>query len=122
MRYYLIYIVVALALLLLSKKINKEKFTKSKFKIEKNNIDEDIETELEILNDEWIDYRLGDIVKGYFLKTKNESYLNKIKTRFYGSLGDEYLKLTNNKPNIDTFFKLIKEKSIKLDNLKYTHH
>ena len=123
MRYYLIHIVLALAIFLLSKIRNKEKFSKSKFKIEKNNIEEDIETELEILNDEWIDYRLGDIVKGYFLETKNESYLNKIKTRFYGSLGDEYLKLTNYKPNIDIFFKLIKEKSIKLDNLKicYLH-
>ena len=122
MNYFIIYIILALSIIILSlKKI--EKFSKSKFKIDKTDVIEDIISESEVLNEEWIDYRLGDIVKGHFLDTKNKSYIDKIQSRFKGSIGGEYLKITEKKPNIDVFFNLIKEKSINLENLKncYLH-
>ena len=49
-------------------------------------INEDITSQRDILNDEWLEYRLGDVIKGYFKDSNNvnpqnnEKYLNGIKT------------------------------------------
>ena len=40
----------------------------------------------------WQNYRLGDILKGYFIKNKEYKYINSIEYRYPNSIGDKYLK------------------------------
>ena len=81
-----------------------------------------------IMNDnKWIGYRLGDIIKGYFLHTKNYKYLNMIKKRLPNSIGACYIKETEKIKNVEdkkNNFKILnkiielKSKNMELPNEK----
>ena len=50
-----------------------------------------------LINDKkWLDYRLGDIVKGFFYKTNNKFYLDKIEKTLPDSIGGKYIIATKN--------------------------
>lgn len=70
-----------------------------------------------LINEEkWQDYRLGDIIKGYFRNKKQYDYLNKINKRLPNSIGDLYIKRTENldyniqNNNFDILKEIIDEK------------
>jgi len=75
-----------------------------------------------INDDKWLDYRLGDIIKGYFINTNNNKYLNNIVKTIPNSIGGKYITLTKNlakkdKINNYTILKnIIKEKTIEFPN------
>ena len=45
---------------------NTEFFKFDKYSLIKNNIKEDVTNKYDILNEKWENYRLGDVVKGFF--------------------------------------------------------
>ena len=50
-----------------------------------------------LINEEkWLDYRLGDIITGYFREKKQFYYLKKIDKNLPNSIGSVYIKKTNN--------------------------
>ena len=73
-------------------------------------------------NVEWRDYRLGDILKGYFnvnLNKKNKKYLENLKLYFYDSLGHKYYERTNGERNLNELYDLINQESKKINKEKF---
>ncbi len=73
-----------------------------------------------INTDLWIEYRLGDIIKGYFIDTNDKKYLYNLKKKLPNSIGGQYIKntegLKNKKNNYEILIKIIDSK-IKLENI-----
>ena len=70
-------------------------------------------------NLEWRNYRLGDIIKGFFtdnFNKKNKKYLDKLKTSFKGSLGHKYYEITKGKYNLNELYNLINQESKKIND------
>jgi Ni,Fe-hydrogenase III component G len=117
--------VFVLILLLYIFKI-KESFKINKFSIIKDDINEDITSQSDILNDEWLEYRLGDVIKGYFKDNNNvnpqnnEKYLNEINIKFKNSIASEYIKITKGHKDINILYKIIEDRSKYLKTKKET--
>ena len=76
-----------------------------------------------IVNDKkWLNYRLGDIVKGFFFNQNGKKYLNLIEKKLPNSIGGKYIKLTKNLykekdkiNNLEILTQIIKENSKNID-------
>ena len=74
-----------------------------------------------INEDKWLDYRLGDIIKGYFRNRKQFDYLKKIEDKLPDSIGSLYIKRTKNinknlqNNNFDILKKIIDDKKQSLE-------
>ena len=65
----------------------------------------------------WKNYRLGDIIRGYFtnnINNKNIKYLKNLNKKYKNSLGHKYYQKTKGKENLNELFKLIENESKKL--------
>ena len=95
-----------------------ENFNSTRFSLAQNDIVDDLINPNDIYNDDWSGYRLGDLIKGYFLKVNDKLYLENIPKRFNGSIAHEFLQRTKGVENNSILFDIIKNRSSKL-KLRY---
>ena len=91
-------------------KVNIKEHYKDIYSINEDDINYEIENENTILN-QWIGYRLGDVIGNNSLTTE---YLNKLETIYKGSIADEYHNKTKNskrRNNFTILFDIIKRRS-----------
>lgn len=76
---------------------------------------------MKILNEKkWQNYRLADILKGYFYKVKQINYLNNIEKNMPNSIGGQYIKLTKKFEDKNINLKIINKivnKKVKEENI-----
>ena len=105
-------IVYILLFILFFNLIKKTEFFKlEKYSLIKNNIKEDITNKYDILNEKWENYRLGDVVKGFFFYTNDKKYLENLKIYYPNSIACEFYKKSNGVPNNDILFDIIQTRS-----------
>tara|TARA_Y100000991_G_scaffold186658_1_gene151316 strand:+ start:228 stop:1019 length:792 start_codon:yes stop_codon:yes gene_type:complete len=105
-------IVYILLLILFFNLIRKTEFFKfEKYSLIQNNIKEDITNKYDILNEKWQNYRLGDVVKGFFFYTNDKKYLENLKILYPDSIGCDFYQKTNGAPNNEILFNIIQTRS-----------
>ena len=94
----------------------------NKYSIIKDNVIEDIDNINDILNNGYIGYRLGDVVKGYFKKTEFD-YFDYLQSHFKNSIANEYYLKTNGYENKSVLHEIIqsRSKNLKFKNINCLH-
>lgn len=83
-----------------------------------NNVDSKVNiNQNDIINNKMLDYRLGDIINGYFIFKNEIEYLKNLKYKYYGSIGHELYEKTGGFYNKNILYKIIKERSLKLNTI-----
>ena len=101
---------------------NTEFFKLEKYSLIKNNIKEDIGNKYDILNEKWQNYRLGDVIKGYFYYTNDKKYLENLKDVYPNSIAYEFYLRTNGIPNNNILFEIIDIRSKYLNKVNCVLH